>query len=214
MNNWKERVKTFFRDPFGKKRVRKLRADLSGYEALNEILKNEAEDAARLARTAQLELNSTSMMLRMFKAQSIINREINAMLGQRYLCHPHRKALYHAVAKELDPDGVILFQTAQDILGKFEETTFPYEANHGFFEENILGNKGSFRALLIQYANKLGQPENPERWKPIQCAGGYEECTDWTIDETTPEYIEFEKELYARVFRYFYTEPVPFVPVD
>ena len=206
------RLTEFLCDPFGVKRIRKLTEDLAATNVLVEILKEEAEDANRRARVAHLEMSSRSLTYRMYKAQSIINHEIDNIRGKRYLSHEGRKALYQTIAKDLDPDGVILFQTAQDILGKFEETTFPYEANHGFFEDNILGEKGSFRALLIQYANKLGQPENPNRWEIVQCAGGYEACADWSIDETTPEYVTFERDLYARVFRYFYTEPVPFIP--
>lgn len=208
------RLTEFLSDPFGIKRIRKLTEDLAGTNVLVEVLREEAEDANRRARSARMELSSQSLMYRMYKAQSLISREIDNIRGKRYLSHAGRKELYQAIAKDLDPDGAILFQTAQDILGKFEESTFSYETNMGFFEENILGEKGSFRALLIQYANKLGQPENPNRWEIVQCAGGYEACADWSIDETTPEYVAFERDLYARVFRYFYTEPAPFIPAE
>ena len=212
--NFLKSVRDFICDPFGIKRIKKLTGDLAGTNVLVEILKEEAEEAKRIARTTHMESHRNAMMLQMYKAQSVINREIDNLRGKRYLSHEGRKALYQAVSKDLDPDGVILFQAAQDILGNFEETTFPYEANHGFFEGNILGSKGSFQALLIQYADKLGQPKNLNRWKPVQNAGGYEECVDWSIDETTPEYIAFERDLYAKVFRYFYAEPVPFIPIS
>lgn len=206
-------VRDFICDPFGIKRIRKLTGDLAGANVLVEILKEEAEEAKRIARTTHMELHRNTMMLQMYKAQSVINREIDNLRGKRYLSHEGRKELYQVIAKELDPDAVILFQTAQDILGTFNEMHFPYEANRGFFTGPILGKKGSFQALLIQYADKLGQPKNLNRWKPVQNAGGYEECVDWSIDETTPEYIAFERDLYAKVYRYFYAEPVPFIPI-
>lgn len=213
MNNWKERIKAFLRDPFGKKRIRKLQAELVGYKTLNEILKEEAEENTCAAQQLRLELNKVSMMEQMYKTQRLINDAIAQMCGSRTLSLTEQKELYARIAQEIDPNGVLLFQVAQDILGKFDEMHFPYEANRGYFEDDILGNRGAFAALLIQYENKLGQPKI-DRWKVAQAAGGYEMCEDWTIDKTTPEYITFEQKLYARVFRNFYSEPVPFIPVD
>ena len=213
MNNWKERIKAFLRDPFGKKRIRKLQAELVGYKTLNEILKEEAEENTRAAQQLRLDLNKVSMMEQMYKTQRLINDAIAQMCGSRTLSLTEQKELYARIAQEIDPNGVLLFQVAQDILGKFDEMHFPYEANRGYFEDDILSNRGAFAALLIQYEDKLGQPKI-DRWNIAQAAGGYEMCGDWTIDKTTPEYITFEQKLYARVFRRFYSEPVPFIPVD
>lgn len=213
MNNWRERIATFFRDPFGKKRIQNLRADLMGYKTLNEILKEEAEECTHLAQQRHLELNKVSMTCQMYKTQCLINAVIAKMLGAKKLSLSEQKDLYTRIAPEVDPNGVLLFQVAQEILGPFDEMHFPYEANSGYFEDDILGNKGAFTALLIQYEDKLGQPKI-NRWKIAQVAGGYEMCGDWTIDKTTPEYMEFEQKLYARVFRHFYAEPVPFISTD
>lgn len=106
------------------------------------------------------------------------------------------KAIYEAVAPHGDKNGYKLFSVAQDILGPFEFSAFAYEDNSGYFEEAD-GHK-LLRYLLVQYAHKLGTANDKrDRW---QIAGScYEECVDLSIDETTPEYQEFERHLYIKV---------------
>lgn len=105
------------------------------------------------------------------------------------------KNMYDCVAPERDPHGFKLFRAAQNILGKFEYSHFAYEDNMGCFEEAD-GHK-MLAYLLVQYDYKLGQHDHRNRW--VQVHPCYEKCIDLTIDRSTPEYIMFEKELYAEV---------------
>lgn len=106
------------------------------------------------------------------------------------------KSVYEAVAHYVDKDGSELFGAAQQILGTFDCSHFAYEDNRGYFEEED-GNK-LLRYLLVQYDHKLGDANaDKDRWE-IACSG-YEKCVDLSIDETTPEYQEFEKQLYIKV---------------
>lgn len=117
-------------------------------------------------------------------------------LCEQELSAEQAKSVYEAVAYYVDKDGFELFGAAQQILGPFEFSTFAYEDNRGYFEEAD-GNK-LLRYLLVQYDHKLGAANDKQgRWQ-IACSC-YEECVDLSIDETTPEYQEFEKKLYIKV---------------
>lgn len=106
------------------------------------------------------------------------------------------KSVYESVAHYVDKDGFELFGAAQQILGSFDFACFAYEDNLGYFEEAD-GNK-LLRYLLVQYDHKLGAANDKlDRWQ-IACSC-YEKCVDLSIDETTPEYQEFEKQLYIKV---------------
>ena len=106
------------------------------------------------------------------------------------------KAIYEAVAPHVDKNGYELFNAAQDVLGTFDFSYFSYEDNRGYFEES--GGHFMLRYLLVQYDHKLGKANaDKNRWQ-IACSC-YEECVDLSIDETTPEYQEFEKQLYIKV---------------
>lgn len=100
------------------------------------------------------------------------------------------KALYDQYARTLDAAGFLLFHEAEDILGGFEETNFPYEANHGVFE--VADGRKLLQYLLVQHQSKLGN-HNFDRWTfPL------EECVDLSIDTSTEEYEHFEETLYRR----------------
>lgn len=108
----------------------------------------------------------------------------------------HARSVYEAVAPYVDKDGFELFGAAQQILGTFKYSTFAYEDNRGYFE-GADGNK-MLRYLLVQYDYKLGAANDKrDRWE-IACSC-YEKCVDLSIDETTPEYQEFERQLYIKV---------------
>lgn len=106
------------------------------------------------------------------------------------------KAIYMAIAPVLDQDGFELFHVAEEILGQFEYSFFSYEDNRGYFE--MANGHQMLPYLLVQYDYKLGETNfKKDRWK-IACSC-YEECVNTSIDETTPEYQEFEKQLYTKV---------------
>lgn len=105
------------------------------------------------------------------------------------------KAIYEAVAPVVDEDGSEIFAAAQQILGTFSYSHFAYEDNCGYFEAD---DTYLLPYLLVQYAYLLGDANaDKDRWE-IACPG-YEKCVDLSIDETTPEYQEFEKKLYVKV---------------
>ena len=103
---------------------------------------------------------------------------------------------YESIQPMADPDGFQLLRAAESILGKFDYAHFPYEDNRGVFEDAD-GFK-LLRYLLVQNAWKLGK-ENAEmnRWEIV--AAGYEQCVNLAINDSTPEYKEFEHKLYAEV---------------
>lgn len=106
------------------------------------------------------------------------------------------REVYEAVSGTLDEDGYKLFDAAQDILGKFSYSHFAYEDNLGYFEE--ADGFTMLRYLLVQYDYLLGKAnDRPGRWE-IACSC-YEKCIDFSIDETTPEYKDFESKLYICV---------------
>lgn len=110
--------------------------------------------------------------------------------------HDQAKAIYEAVAPYVDEKGYELFGAAQDILGPFDFSFFSYEDNRGYFEES--GGHFMLRYLLVQYDHKLGKVNfEKDRWQ-IACSC-YEECVDLSMDESTPEYQKFEKQLYIKV---------------
>lgn len=106
------------------------------------------------------------------------------------------KERYESIQSMADPDGFQLFRAAESILGKFDYAHFPFEDNRGLFEDAD-GFK-MLRYLLVQHAWKLGK-ENAEMNRWVIVAVGYEQCYNTDIDETTPEYREFEHKLYAEV---------------
>lgn len=103
---------------------------------------------------------------------------------------------YESIQPMADPDGFQLFRAAESILGKFDYAHFPYEDNRGFFED--ADGFTLLRYLLVQHAWKLGK-ENAEmnRWEIV--AAGYEQCVNLEIN-STPEYKEFEYNLYKTLF--------------
>lgn len=117
-------------------------------------------------------------------------------LCERGLTPEQGRAVYEAVASDVDKDGFELFRAAQFILGPFETATFAYEDNRGYFDG--ASNHLLLRYLLVQYDYKLGTANaSKSRWQ-IACSC-YEECVDLSIDKTTPEYQAFEKQLYIKV---------------
>ena len=106
------------------------------------------------------------------------------------------KLHYADLAPAMDPDRFVLFWAAQDILGELDPSHFAYEDNCGYFEE--ADGRMLLAYLLVQHSDKLGDVNsNRQRWEIVRA--GYEKCVDLTIDETTPEYLDFERKLYVGV---------------
>ena len=104
--------------------------------------------------------------------------------------------IYETVKPVLDSDSFELFYAAEQILGDFDFSYFAYEDNRGYFEE--ADGHTMLRYLLIQYDEKLGEVNcNKDRWR--EACSCYEECFDLSIDKTTPEYKDFEAQLYIKV---------------
>lgn len=102
-------------------------------------------------------------------------------------------ALFHAVAPHLDPEGWDLLQEGEKLLGRFQYSHFAYEDNRGMFEDAdgyaLLGY------LEVSCAWRFGESNDRPRWDFVE-GTCYERCTDFSIDETTPEYREYQLQLH------------------
>lgn len=107
------------------------------------------------------------------------------------------KQLYEANFKKLDAAGFKLFHAAELILGEFSEAEFYYEANRGAFE--CMDGFTRMKFLLVQHQEKLGN-QKFGRWI-IEPGCACERCTDFSMDTTTPEYQQFEEQLYTSICR-------------
>lgn len=104
------------------------------------------------------------------------------------------KELYEAASHRLDPDGFVLFRSAEDLLGKLDYSVFAYEDTIGTFEE--ADGYELLKYLLVAHCDQLGESNiNCNRWEVVK-GTPYEECVCLSIDETTPEYRQFEETLY------------------
>lgn len=96
------------------------------------------------------------------------------------------KQLYYAITPHLDKYGFELYRTAKRLTGIDVCNAFPYEDNRGMFEE-----ADGYRLLRYLTAAHFHAVE----WTvvPGTC---HEKAALLTVDTTTPEYLEFERELY------------------
>jgi hypothetical protein len=181
-----------------RKTKRALYAEIESYKILLEVVKEENGDYAKLLNSAQTEARNASYERDVFKARYLLAMELMRQADvDKTPSTAALKAAYDNLLPEMDPYGLYKLKAAEALLGPFNETMFIYET--GSFEDETFGAHLQYKALLVQYADKLGQPYR-DRWEVVQCAGGYEKCTDWTIDETTPEFVRFEADLYRLIF--------------
>ena len=176
-----------------------LRADIESYKVLIEVLREENQEYEKLLTRAQTEARNASYERDVFKARYLLAMELMRQEGAvKTPSVAALKAAYDKMLPEMAPYGLYKLKAAEALLGPFNETMFIYET--GLFEDEAFGAHYQYKALLVQYADKLGQPHR-DRWEVVQCAGGYEKCIDWTIDETTPEFTQFEADLYRLIFK-------------
>lgn len=105
------------------------------------------------------------------------------------------KALYQKNQKRYDAAGFHLFHAAEDLLGKFEESSFYFEANRGEFE--VADGFKLLKYLLVQNEHQFGT-QDCIRWERVDSSIPLERCADFTIQQT-PEYAAFEEKLYRKV---------------
>ena len=99
------------------------------------------------------------------------------------------KRLYEAAAPRLDSGGFNLFYAAQEITGFRLSEAFLHEDACGYFE--FLDGFGLLRYLKASEFGAVG-------WEPIPGADGRRAVLK-EVDESAPEYREFERQLYTRV---------------
>lgn len=99
------------------------------------------------------------------------------------------KRFYDAVSYNLDPDGFTLYRVAQKLSGVDVPGHFPYEEARGMFEEATGHQLMSY--LIPCYFGAV-------EW---ECIPGsmYEWAEFKEVDTTTPEYQQFERQLYRGV---------------
>ena len=99
------------------------------------------------------------------------------------------KRFYNAVSRSLDPDGFTLHHVAERLAGVDTVSLFPYEDACGMFEA-AAGRE------LLKYltAHCFGAVE----WEVVP-GTTYEKAVLGKVDTTTPEYRQFESQLYKSV---------------
>lgn len=174
-----------------------LKMELESYCVLTEIIRDENRELQISLTKMSTEAQNASYERDVYWHRYLFAKELLRANCVKNPAENDLKSLYEALAKKVDQHGLYKLKAAEKLLGPFNEAMFFYEA--GQFEDETFGAHQQYKALLVQYADKLGQPPR-DRWEIVQCAGGYEKCTDWTIDETTPEFIAFEQRLYYTIF--------------
>lgn len=116
------------------------------------------------------------------------------MSAQREVCPQlsgteEMKRLYEALAPSLDAGGFTLYRMAERLTGETVYSLFPYEDAHGAFEE-LDGRR------LLEYLT-AGCFHGVE-WQVVP-GGCVERAVLREVDASTPEYQEFERQLYENV---------------
>lgn len=101
------------------------------------------------------------------------------------------KRFYDTVSCDLDPEGFTLYRVAKNLTGEEVTSLFPYEDAHGMFE---LASGHELMSYLT--ACYFGAVE----WEIIP-GTTYESAVLGEVDETTPEYQQFERQLYESVLK-------------
>lgn len=99
------------------------------------------------------------------------------------------KRIYEAAAQCLDGGGLHLFYAAQEITGCRLSEEFPYEDACGCFEF-----MDGYEQLRYLKASEFGAVE----WEPVP-GTDCKKAILREVDESTPAYREFERQLYIRV---------------
>ncbi len=99
------------------------------------------------------------------------------------------KQIYETIFPFLDDGGINLFHAAQEITGFQLYEAFPYEDACGCFEF-----LDGFELLRYLKASEFGAVA----WKPVP-GTDCKEAVLREVDESTPAYREFERQLYIRV---------------
>lgn len=98
------------------------------------------------------------------------------------------RQFYTSVAPQYDPEGFRLYYAAQEITGISSlHDYFPYEDARGYFEE-AAGH------TLLRYLTAVRF--DAVEWDIVP-GTTYEAATLREVDTTTPEYLAFEKQMYA-----------------
>lgn len=99
------------------------------------------------------------------------------------------KHFYNTVSRSLDPDGFILHHMAEKLTGIDTASRFPYENASGAFEtasgRELMKYLTAYRFDAVQWESVPGT--------------AYEKAIPGEVDTTTPEYRQFERQLYERV---------------
>lgn len=99
------------------------------------------------------------------------------------------KRFYDVVAGSLDPSGFTLYRMAKEVTGIEVTSLFHYEDARGMFEEASGHQLMDYLTAYLFGAVK---------WEVIP-GSTYECATLGDVDTATPEYRQFERQLYGRV---------------
>ena len=99
------------------------------------------------------------------------------------------KRFYDTISPSMDAHGLTLYRMAKELTGIDVPTCFPYEDNRGLFEA-----MEGYQLLDWLTAVHFQAVD----WEIIPNST-YESATLLEVDTTTPEYQEFEKQLYKKV---------------
>lgn len=101
------------------------------------------------------------------------------------------KRFYDTISCDLDPEGFTLYRVAKNLTGAEVTSLFPYEDARGMFE---LASGHELMSYLTAVC--FGAVE----WEIVP-GTTYERAVLGEVDETTPEYRRFERQLYESVLK-------------
>lgn len=101
------------------------------------------------------------------------------------------KRFYGLIAPYLDRYGITMFHAAKRLTGINIYTQFPYEDKRGLFE-------AADGHMLLRYLTAA--QFHAVTWEVVPGAC-YEKAVLGKVDATTPEYQEFERELYVKTLK-------------
>lgn len=132
-----------------------------------------------------------------YRIQELENRISVFEAAWKKLCPPLRtldqlRCFYDCMAPYLDPDGFQVYFIAQSLTDFDLSGTFPYEDASGLFE-NADGH------MLMKYleADQFGSID----WEIVP-GTTYERAVLRETDRSAPEYLAFQKQMYAETIRH------------